>query len=105
MKDNVKSTVRNILSNYLEQNTLRKTPERFAILDAVYSMDGHFTLDELGEKLNDEERFPVSRATLYNTLKLFMELRLVIRFRGLQNMRRAMTTTATATRYVRCVAR
>ena len=50
MKDNVKSTVRNILSNYLEQNTLRKTPERFAILDAVYSMDGHFTLDELGEK-------------------------------------------------------
>lgn len=79
MKDNVKSTVRNILSNYLEQNTLRKTPERFAILDAVYSMDGHFTLDELGEKLNDEERFPVSRATLYNTLKLFMELRLVIR--------------------------
>ena len=81
MKDNVKSTVRNILSNYLEQNTLRKTPERFAILDAVYSMDGHFTLDELGEKLNDEERFPVSRATLYNTLKLFMELRLVIRHR------------------------
>jgi Fur family ferric uptake transcriptional regulator len=81
MKENVKSTVKNILTNYLEQNSLRKTPERFAILDAVYSIDGHFTLDELSEKLVDEERFPVSRATLYNTLKLFMELRLVIRHR------------------------
>ena len=81
MKENVKTTVRNILSNYLEQNNLRKTPERFAILDAVYDTHEHFTLEELGEKLNDEDRFPVSRATLYNTLKLFMELRLVIRHR------------------------
>jgi len=81
MKENVKSTVKNILTNYLEQNSLRKTPERFAILDAVYSIEGHFTLDELSDKLNEVERFPVSRATLYNTLKLFMELRLVIRHR------------------------
>lgn len=81
MKENIKATVRNILTSYLETNSLRKTPERFAILDAVYEMTGHFTLEELGDKLNDEERFPVSRATLYNTLKLFMELRLVIRHR------------------------
>ena len=81
MKDNVKETVRNLLTSYLEQNNLRKTPERFAILDAVYDIDEHFTLEELSEKLNNEERFPVSRATLYNTLKLFLELRLVIRHR------------------------
>ncbi len=81
MKENVKVTVRNILTKYLEQNGLRKTPERYAILDAVYSMSGHFTLDELGDKLNEEDKFPVSRATLYNTLNLFMELRLVIRHR------------------------
>jgi Fur family ferric uptake transcriptional regulator len=81
MKENVKETVRNILTSYLEQHHLRKTPERFAILDAVYDTNNHFTLEELGEKLNEEERFPVSRATLYNTLKLFMELRLVIRHR------------------------
>ena len=81
MKENVKATVRNILTSYLEQNHLRKTPERFAILDAVYDSNEHFTLEELGEKLNEKERFPVSRATLYNTLKLFMELRLVIRHR------------------------
>jgi Fur family ferric uptake transcriptional regulator len=81
MKDSAKSAVERILDSYLEMNNHRKTPERYAILDAVYSTDGHFTLDELGEKLAKEYKFPVSRATLYNTLNLFMELRLVIRHR------------------------
>lgn len=81
MKESVKVAVENILNSYLEMNNHRKTPERYAILNAVYSTDGHFTLDELGEKLEKEYRFPVSRATLYNTLNLFMELRLVIRHR------------------------
>jgi len=81
MKQNVKDTVSQILTNYLELNNRRKTPERYAILEAVYDMNGHFTLDELGEKLSEEDKFPVSRATLYNTLKLFLELRLVVRHR------------------------
>ena len=81
MKENIKATVRNILTSYLETNSLRKTPERFAILDAVYEMTGHFTLEELGDKLIRDYHFPVSRATLYNTLNLFMQLRLVIRHR------------------------
>lgn len=80
-KDSVLQAVEGILSHYLETNKHRKTPERYAILRAVYAIDGHFTLDELGEKLTEEYRFPVSRATLYNTLNLFMELRLVIRHR------------------------
>ncbi len=81
MKESVKVTVKNLLTNYLELNNLRKTPERYAILEAVYSINGHFTLEELGEKLNGDLKFPVSRATLYNTLKLFMEFRLVTRHR------------------------
>lgn len=81
MKENIKATVKNILTSYLELNKYRKTPERFTILDAIYSTTGHFTLDELGEKLVKEYNFPVSRATLYNTLKLFLELRLVVRHR------------------------
>ena len=75
------SAVVRILDNYLEMNNHRKTPERYAILRAVYNMEGHFTIDELGEKLTTDDKFPVSRATLYNTLNLFMELRLVIRHR------------------------
>lgn len=81
MKESVKETVKQVLTSYLELNKFRKTPERFTILDAVYSISGHFTLDELSEKLIKEYNFPVSRATLYNTLKLFMELRLVVRHR------------------------
>lgn len=81
MKEDIKATVKNILTSYLELNKYRKTPERFTILDAVYSTSVHFTLDELSEKLVAEYNFPVSRATLYNTLKLFLELRLVIRHR------------------------
>ena len=79
--DSVYSAVERILNGYLEMNNHRKTPERYAILRAVYSMEDHFTLDELGEKLAAEYKFPVSRATLYNTMRLFIELRLVIRHR------------------------
>lgn len=78
MTDNVKAKVRVILDNYLESNHHRKTPERYAILDAVYSLKGHFTLDDLGALL-EKTHFRVSRATLYNTMHLFIELRLVMR--------------------------
>ena len=81
MRENIKATVKNILTSYLELNRHRKTPERFTILDAVYSMNGHFSLEELGDMLAGEYNFPVSRATLYNTLRLLIELRLVVRHR------------------------
>lgn len=80
-KDGVYQSVVGILDSYLEKCNHRKTPERYAILKAIYSSQGHFTLDELGQKLSEDYHFPVSRATLYNTLNLFMELRLVIRHR------------------------
>lgn len=80
-RDDVLQAVEHILDSYLALNNHRKTPERYAILRAVYSIDGHFTLDELGEKLLKEQKFLVSRATLYNTINLFLELRLVIRHR------------------------
>ena len=77
----VREKVKQIFTEYLTLRKHRKTPERYAILKAVYNTNGHFSLDELGEKLAVEYKFPVSRATLYNTLNLFMELRLVIRHR------------------------
>ena len=80
-KANVLASVERVLDNYLQMNNHRKTPERYAILRAVYSIEGHFTLDELGEIMTQKYKFPVSRATLYNTLNLFLELRLVIRHR------------------------
>ena len=81
MKESVLTAVERILDNYLEMNNHRKTPERYTILKAIYSINGHFTLEELSDRLANELNFPVSRATLYNTLNLFLELRLVIRHR------------------------
>ena len=81
MKESVLTAVERILDNYLEMNNHRKTPERYTILKAIYSINGHFTLEELNERLAKELNFPVSRATLYNTLNLFLELRLVNRHR------------------------
>jgi Fur family ferric uptake transcriptional regulator len=81
MKESVIVAVERLLDNYLEMNNHRKTPERYTILRAIYSMNGHFTLEELKARLAQEMDFPVSRATLYNTLNLFMSLRLVVRHR------------------------
>lgn len=81
MKDSALSAVERILDGYLEMNNHRKTPERYTILRAVYNFNGHFSLEELSNKLSTEYEFPVSRATLYNTLNLFLELRLVVRHR------------------------
>ena len=81
MKEAVIKSVTRILDNYLEVTHHRKTPERYTILRAIYANKGHFTLDELKEQLAEKYDFPVSRATLYNTLNLFMEIRLVMRHR------------------------
>ena len=76
--DSAKAAAARILDNYLERRGHRKTSERYAILEAVYAAEGHFTLEELAGRL-EQGRFPVSRATLYNTLRLFVELRIVTR--------------------------
>ena len=81
IKVDVWKSVLQILDSYLEMNNHRKTPERYTILKAIYNIEGHFSLEELSEKLVRDYNFPVSRATLYNTLNLFLELRLVIRHR------------------------
>lgn len=78
MTENKMAKVRGILDNYLETNHHRKTPERYAILDAVYALNGHFTLEQLSGLL-EKRHFRVSRATLYNTMHLLIELRLVVR--------------------------
>ncbi len=66
----------NILLNYLTQNKYRKTPERFAILKAAYSFEGFFTTDDISSIL-EKDHFHVSLATIYNTLNLLMEIKLV----------------------------
>ena len=76
---NVKDTVKQIFTEYLNANGHRKTPERYAILDTIYSIEGHFDIDTLYSLMADQENFRVSRATLYNTIILLINARLVIK--------------------------
>jgi len=68
--------IRNIFSAHLETNSLRKTPERYAILDEIYSRNDHFDADNLFEDLK-KKKLNVSRATVYNTLELLLSCDLI----------------------------
>ncbi|MCH3993535.1 MAG: transcriptional repressor [Prevotella sp.] len=76
MKANIKFKARDILDSYLTTSHRRRTPERYTILDAIYNMTGYFSLADLDTQL-EKGNFRVSRATLYNTMHLFVDLRLV----------------------------
>ena len=70
--------VKKILNKHLEIKGLRKTPERYAIIDEIYSFNKHFSADELYPKMINK-KYRVSRATIYNTLDLLVSLELVTR--------------------------
>lgn len=77
--ENSKDTVKQIFTEYLNVNGHRKTPERYAILDSIYSINGHFDIETLYVMMANKEKFRVSRATLYNTIILLMDAKLVIK--------------------------
>ncbi len=67
------------LTEYMKGKNIRKTPERFEILRIICQIPGIFSIDELQEIMAEKARFQVSRVTLFNTLKLLEEVKLVIK--------------------------
>lgn len=64
--------LRSKLTEFLQRRGLRKTPERYAILEKAVELSAHFGVDELYNAL-EEEAYHVSRATVYNTLELLCD--------------------------------
>lgn len=77
-KTKVREQVKSEFTEYLIANKHRRTPERYAILDHIYSTRGHFDMDSLYNSMK-QANFRVSRATLYNTIELLLSCGLVVK--------------------------
>lgn len=83
--EEIRTSVRKVFTEYLEKHNQRKTNERFAILEEIYSLNAHFDIEQLFKHLK-EKKYEVSRATVYNTIELLLDANLVMKHQFGKNL-------------------
>ncbi|MEM1339104.1 MAG: transcriptional repressor [Bacteroidota bacterium] len=68
--------VKKAFDEYLDSKGLRKTTERYAILEEIYAHEEHMDVDTLHFKMR-LNNYRVSKATIYNNLDLLLDANLI----------------------------
>ena len=76
-EENPLDNIKEIFTDYLKRKKHRKTPERYAILECIFSLDGHFDAEYIYKNMYDDYR--VSLATVYNTLEILLDCGLIVK--------------------------
>lgn len=80
-EESIIDKVKRELTEYLTSKGHRKTTERYTILQFIYESDeDHFDIETLYNAINKDKHL-VSKATLYNTMDLLVDCKLIVRHR------------------------
>ena len=82
VQNSILEDAQKIFEHYIKAHSLRKTPERFAVLEAVCATEEVFTNEQIYNKLITDMKFHISRSTIYNTLDIIEKAHLIKRHQG-----------------------
>lgn len=77
-KSEIQLRARNEFEQFLANNGHSRTPERFAILNAICDIEGIFNAKMLFDIMHVQKKLPVSLATIYSSLALLEDARIII---------------------------
>lgn len=77
--EKIRKQAKDEFTEYLTYRKYRKTSERFAVLNHIYTIKGHFNMDSLYNSMLEDGSIRVSRSTVYNTIELLFECGLVVK--------------------------